>query len=241
MKKILFALTLICSVHFVKAQLTGGSIGQQYGNFMINVHTQFNKQELVDFVNQGGNKRFFDYMWMNGGVTNYYDYTLSYGYVFNYDFLKQELVAKWNDTAIAVDNRTIKRFYVEDLNSRHYFVKNQAIDGKGKYFFESLAYDDVNKDSSGFQLLKFRTVKLVRANKNDYLANFSGDYSDGLNNTIEYYLVSPNKTYNKIKLTRKAFQSAYEKVKGKSSLNFNSVPEDLTESEAAALVLRFNQ
>lgn len=241
MKKTLFVLTLICSLSAVKAQLTGAGIGQQYGNFMLNAHTQFNKQQLVDFLNVGGNKRFFDYMWMNGGVTNYYDYTLSEGYVFNYDFLKQELVAKWYDTAISVDSRTIKRFYVDDLYNRHFFVKNQAIDGKGKYFFESLAYDNNNKDSSGFQLLKFRSVKLLRANKNDYLANFSGDYSDSYDNTIEYYLVSPDKTYSKIKLNRKSFQSAFEKVKGKSALNFSSVPDNLTEAEATALVLRFNQ
>lgn len=241
MKKLLFAFTLICSVHITNAQLTGAGIGQQYGNFMLNVHTQFNRAQLADFIPVGGEKRFFDNKWLNGGVTNNFEYTLSDGFKFNYDFQKHELSAKWNDTAIVVDNRAIKRFYLDDNVNRHYFVKNIAIDGKGKYFFESLAYDEVNKDSSGFQLLKHRTVKQIRANKNDYLANFSGDYSDTFNNTIEYYLVSPDKTYTKIKLTRKAFQEAFERVKGKSALNFSSVPDNLSEAEAGALVLRFNQ
>lgn len=241
MKKTLFVLTLICSLSAVKAQLTGAGIGQQYGNFMLNVHTQFNRAQLADFIPVGGDKRFFDNKWLNGGVTNNFEYTLSDGFKFNYDFIKQELSAKWNDTSIVVDNRTIKRFYLDDNINRHYFVKNIGIDGKGKYFFESLAYDEVNKDSSGFQLLKLRTVKQIRANKNDYLANFSGDYSDSYDNTIEYYLVSPDKTYSKIKLNRKSLQSAYEKVKGKSALNFSSVPDNLSEAEAAALVLRFNQ
>lgn len=241
MKKTLFVLGLICMISIAKAQLTGAGIGQQYGNFMLNVHTQFNRAQLADFIPVGGDKRFFDNKWLNGGVTNNFEYTLSDGFKFNYDFQKHELSAKWNDTSIVVDNRTMKRFYLDDNVNRHYFVKNIAIDGKGKYFFESLAYDEVNKDSSGFQLLKHRTVKQIRANKNDYLANFSGDYSDTYDNTIEYYLVSPDKSYSKIKLNKRSFQSAYEKAKGKGGVNFNQVPDNLTEAEAAALVLRFNQ
>ena len=48
--------------------------------------------------------------------------------------------------------------------------------------------------------MKLRVVKRIRANKNDYLANFSGDYNDTFNSEYTYFLVMPDHTYARIKL-----------------------------------------
>lgn len=241
MRRFFFFILLFVLIGPLHAQYNPtASLAQQYGNFIVNAATQFNKVVLADFIAAGGEKRFQDNYWLSGGVTNYFEYTLTGGYQFNYDFLGQELHARWKDTSIIVDSRTVKRFYLDNGNARHYFVKNLDIDGKGKYFFESLAYDEASKDSSQFQLLKLRVVKRIRANKNDYLANFSGDYSDTFNSEYSYFLVMPDHTYAKIKLNRKSFQGALAKYKEQTESVLGASPSEFDEATAADMVRKFN-
>lgn len=218
MKRVLFTLLALATLQVASAQLTGGSIAEQFNSFVVNANTQFNKAPLVDFVNVGGDKRFMSSKWVPGGAANNYGYILSNGFTFNYDFQKQELIARWKDTSIAVDPRAVSYFYLDAENGRHYFVKNLKLDGKGNTFYETFATENPMKDSGKVQLLKYRTVKRIRANRNDYAANFSGDYSDSWDNTEEYYLVFPDQSVTKVKLTRKSFQSAFDKAKVKADL-----------------------
>ncbi|MFM2145675.1 MAG: hypothetical protein RL732_511 [Bacteroidota bacterium] len=241
MRRFLFFVFLLSLLGPLSAQYNpSASLAQQYGNFIVNAATQFNKVVLADFIAAGVENRFQNNYWLAGGVTNYFEYTLSAGYQFNFDYLGQELHARWKDTSIIVDSRSVKRFYLDKGNDRHYFVKNLEIDGKGKYFFESLAYDEAVKDSSKFQLLKLRLVKRIRANKNDYLANFSGDYSDTFNSEYTYYLLLPDHTYTKIKLNRKSFQGALVKYKDQTETVLTASPAEYDEATAAAIVRKFN-
>lgn len=219
MKKLLFIFMGLAALQSATAQLTGGSLAEQFNNFVVNANTQFNKAPLVDFVNVGGDKRFLSNKWSPGGVANNYGYILSNGFTFNYDFMKQELYARWKDTSIAVDPRAVSYFYMDTENGRKYFVKNLKLDGKGNNFYEAFATENPMKDSNQVQLLKYRTVKRIRVNRNDYAANFSGDYSDTYDNTEEYYLVFPDQTVTKVKLSRKSFQSAFDKAKVQADLS----------------------
>jgi len=242
MKKLLFSVVFISLFTAAKAQLNMyAGLEDTYRNFMLNVNSQFNKGVLHDFMGVGGDSRFMNNQWLIGGATNNYEVTISGNYYFNYDFLAQELHAKWKDTTIIVNTNYIKRFFLLNNNVTHNFIKSPAIDAQGKYFFESLGFNEQTLDSGKVvQLLKLRTVKQVKAKKDDYLANFNGDYSDKLDNDITYYVVTPDNNYTKVKLTKKSLSSALSKYKEKCD-NFFKRNSELNEQTAGDLIRYINE
>lgn len=243
MKRIfILALTLLVfsSVHSQSAIY--GSLGERYRDFMIQAASQFNnKATQNDFLGLGGAKRFESDYWLFGGATNNFEVTIENDFMFNYDYLAHELHAKWKDTSIIVNTSYVKRFYFLQANVKHYFVKSPVLDPQGKYFYESLAFDEKAKDSGKIQLLKLRKIKIIKTNKNDYAANFSGDYSDKYDNNIEYFLVFPDKTYTKVKLSQRSMTSALAKYKTKVDEFLKEFPGDFTELTAAGLINDLNQ
>jgi len=241
MKKniIFFFLIVMVTRSYAQINMYGG-LEDAYRSFMVNSHSQFNKGVLTDFLGVGGENRFMSNNWLVGGATNNFDVTISGNYFFNYDFLNQELHAKWKDTTIIVNTNYVKRFFLVDKNVTHYFVKSPALDPPGKYFYESLGFDEEKGDSGKVQLLKLRTIKQVKANKNDYLANFSGDYSDKLDNNIDYFIVFPDNVATKVKLSKKSLSSALSKFKEKVDNFFKGNP-DMNEENAGALIRYINQ
>ena len=217
-----------------------GGIEDSYRNFMLQSHSQFNQGVLNDFLGVGGDQRFMNNNWLVGGATNNFDVTISGNYYFNYDFLAQELHAKWKDTTIIVNTSYVKRFFLLNANVTHNFVKCPLIDEQGKYFFESLAFDETTNESGKVQLLKLRSIKVIKAKKDDYLANFSGDYSDKLDNKIEYYIVLPGNTYTKVKLNKKSLGAALSKYKEKAD-NYFKRNRELDEISAGELIRYINQ
>ena len=241
MKKNITVLLLFFSVIGANAQLNVyGGIEDSYRNFMLQSHTQFTKTVLNDFLGVGGDQRFMSNNWVSGGATNNFNVTISSGYLFNYDFLGQELHAKWKDTTIIVNTNYVTRFFLVNNNRTHNFVKSPVIDPQGNFFFESLAFDEQSTDSGKVQLLKLRTIKQIKANKNDYLANFSGDYDDKLDNKIDYYLVSPDNNFVKIRLNKKSLISALEKQKEKVD-NYFKRTSGFDEEIAAGLIRYINE
>lgn len=241
MKKILFGAILLILAGQSQAQSAiYGTLDDVYRDFMVSSHTQFTKQIQNDFLGVGGDKRFMDNYWLKGGATNNFDVVISGRYLFNYDFLGQELHAKWKDTTIVVNTNYVKRFFLVQNEVPHYFVKSPVLDPQGKYFYESLAFDESAKDSAKVQLLKLRTIKKLKANKNDYVANFSGDFSDNLDNNIEYFIVNPDNTYTKIKLNKKALIAALPKYKDRAEAYFKQV-SSFNEETAAGLIRAINQ
>lgn len=242
MKKILILSLLIAGFVTSRSQTAiYGTLDDAYRDFMIKSHTQFDKLILNDFMGVGGDKRFMNNYWLEGVATNNFEVSISKPYKFNYDFLGHELHAKWKDTSIVVNTNYVRRFALIDNAGEHVFVKAEVIDPQGKYFFESLAFDTDSKDSGKVQLLKLRTIKKIKANKNDYVANFNGDFSDELDETIEYFILKPNKSYSKVKLTKRSIQDALgSEFKSKSDAFFkNSSVSD--EATAASLIRTINQ
>lgn len=242
MKRIfILALTLLVFSSAHSQSAIYGSLGERYRDFMIQAGSQFNKTVLNDFLGIGGDKRFESSNWMYGGATNNFENSIENGYMFNYDYLAHELHAKWKDTSIIVNTNYVKRFYLLQANVKHYFVKSPVLDPQGKYFYESLAFDEAAKDSGKIQLLKLRKIKIIKTNKNDYAANFSGDYSDKYDNNIEYFLVFPDKTYTKVKLSQRSMTNALAKYKTKVDEFLKEFPGDFTEFTAAGLISDLNQ
>lgn len=241
MKKIIVFIVYISVLFGAKAQLNVyGGLEDSYRNFMLQSHSQFNQGVLNDFLGVGGEERFMNNNWLIGGVTNNFEVTISGNYFFNYDFLGQELHAKWKDTTIIVNTSYVKRFFLLNANVTHNFVKCPLMDSQGKYFYESLAFDETTNDSGKVQLLKLRTIKVIKAKKDDYLANFSGDYSDKLDNKIDYYLVFPENTFTKVKLNKKSFLDALEKYKVKAA-DYLKQASGFNEQIAAGLIRSLNQ
>lgn len=241
MRKIIVVAMLAIAIGKTQAQSAiYGTLDDVFRDFMVQSHTQFNKLIQNDFMGVGGDKRFMDNYWLQGGATNNYENTISGKYQFNYDFLGQELHAKWKDTTIVVNTNYVKRFFLVQKDVVHTFVKSPVLDPQGKYFYESLAFDDDTKDSAKVQLLKLRTIKKVKAKKDDYLANFNGDFADELDNDISYFVVSPDNTFTKIKLNKKSLIAALPKYKDKVDAYFKQV-SSFNEEVAAGLIRSINK
>lgn len=176
-----------------------------FNNFMLQTHSQFAKGQLNEFTGLGGPQRFFSNVWVSGTATNPQDVVLGKPYVFNFDFKEHELYAQWKDTGIVVNSNYLKSFMLMENGQPHYFLRAPEI--HTKYFFESLGYEP-DKSNRKVQLLKLRTIKVMKTNKNDYAAAFNGDYSDKLKNEIEYYILNQNNTYSKVKLNKKSLSEA---------------------------------
>ncbi len=243
MKKAFLSLFLLSVFFSSKSQLLiHGDLEDVYRNFMVQAHTQFSKSILNDFLGAGGTDRFESAQWLRGGATNNFEVTISQNYLFNYDYLAHELHAKWRDTSIVVNTNYVKRFFLEENLITHTFVKSPVVDPSGKYFFESLAYDEPSKDSGVVQLLRLRTIKVVKNNRNDYLANFSGDYTDKMDNKIEYFIVLPNSSFTKVKINKSSISEALGAAnKAKVDAFFKQASGKFTEEQAAALIRYINQ
>jgi|GEM_PF-1090273 len=190
---------------FETSGLSDIQLQNNFNNFMLQTHSQFAKGQLNEFTGLGGTQRYFSNVWISGTATNPQDVTLGTPFVFNFDFKEHELYAQLRDTAIVVNSNYLKSFMLLENGQPHYFIRYPSI--HIKYFFESIGYDPELK-TNPVQLLKLRQVKVRKTNKNDYAANFNGDFADKLDNEVEYYIVLPDNTHTKVKLNKKAISAA---------------------------------
>ncbi len=223
---------------FETSGLSDIQLQNNFNNFMLQTHSQFAKGQLNEFTGLGGTQRYFSNVWLAGTATNPQDVTLGNPFVFNFDFKEHELYAQWRDTAIVVNNNFLKSFMILENGQPHYFLRAPTI--HLKYFFESLGYDpELKKDR--VQLLKLRTVKTIKANKNDYATTFNGDYSDKMKNEIEYYLMMPDNTHVRVKLTKKAISAALPAYADKINEYFAVHNDKLDDRSAGDLIKYINQ
>jgi len=223
---------------FETSGLSDIQLQNNFNNFMLQTHSQFAKGQLNEFTGLGGTQRYFSNVWLAGTATNPHDATLGSPYVFNFDFKEHELYAQWKDTAIIVNSNHLKSFMLLENGQPHYFLRVPSI--HLKFFFESLGYDpELKKDR--VQLLKLRKVMVRKANKNDYAANFNGDFADKLDNEIEYFLIMPDNTHVKVKLTKKSISAAMPAYADKINEYFAVHNEKLDDRSAGDLIRYINQ
>lgn len=200
MKKLSLILSLlVCSfAGLTQTIVNDPSSSTIYGfrEFMVKTTSSAVTRNLLEeFKANGGDKRFFTDGWVPGSATNNYDVTLSEGYTFNYDFLENNLYARWKDSSIVVNNNYLKYFSLVDTRGfYHYFIKFPTDDLSRPPFYEVLSYeyDSLQKPDAGYKFVKSRTIKVVKANKNDYLANQTGNYSDKIKSIYEYFIGFPD-------------------------------------------------
>lgn len=233
MHKCLLVIALIVVTNAVMSQsLLNGGLAEAYRDFSVAQASQRNRIPLEDFAKEGGDKRFFNNKWCPGVAVNNYGNEISTGYTFNFDFQKHELYAKWKDTAIVVNSNYLNSFTLVYDGFTHYFFKDINIDAPRQIFMESIGFDPTIADPSRIQIFQYRVSKQLRANKNDYLANFNGDYSDQFDNELSYYLRDANGSLTKIKMTKKGLYAALPAQKAKldgffaeykGALDFNGI------------------
>jgi len=195
-----------------------GDAGIAYRNLLLDSKSFFAKG-IKNFTEAGGNNRFFSENWENGGATNPNGVTIKAPYRFNFDFLEHELYATSNDTSIIINNNYLRSFFLQEQGATHYFVRAPGIDAT--HFFESIGYDSTWKKIP-VQLLKLRTLKVVKANKNSYAANFSGEYNDTYSSIVTYYILLPDNTFSQVKLNKKSLSAALAGYKDKVDAFFSN-------------------
>lgn len=183
-----------------------GDIEVGFRDMVQQTRTVLKAKQLTDFTDLGGEKRFVSSEWLKGTVRSIYGPISNKNYRYNYDFLDKQLYALFNDTVIAVEVNYIVSFYLEKDGQSRYYTRLPELDKDN--FVESLYYDSTKK--APVQLLRHRSVTLVKGDKNSYLANQTGEYSDNIKTKTEYYLYFPDGKFTKVKLDKKSFNAVLQ-------------------------------
>jgi hypothetical protein len=237
MKANLFTLLLNMLVGVsVSAQISNTtSIGEDYRNFMVQAGSNLNVKDLVTFEPLGGKEHFFSDNWETGGIINNNNVTISKNYRFNFDFITQDIYVKWKDTAIIVDNSSVKSFFLIKEGTTHLFYKFRV--DKNIVFAELISTDTLQK---GLKLVKVRAISLRKGDKSSAGSNFVGDFSDKYLTDTGYYLFLPEGGSKKIKLHKKDILQnippAYKSIAETLLKNTRSV----NETQAADLINKLN-
>jgi hypothetical protein len=232
---VLVVLVMIARTGIAQVNMYGDA-GIAYRNMLLDSKSFFSKG-IKNFTEAGGANRFFSDSWVEGGATNPNNVTVSTPYKFNFDFIEHELYAMSRDTSIIINNNYLKSFYLQEQGATHYFVRVPFIDPAR--FFESIGYDTTVKKPP-VQFLKLRTIKVVKANKNSYAANFSGEYSDTYTSNITYYILLPDNSFSQVKLTKKSVSAALTQYKDKVD-GFFSSSNTVNEAGMVYLLKNLNQ
>jgi len=132
--------------------------------------------------------QFFTETWANGSVTSIIKQTISEGFVFLYDKVRQELFFKPKDSDIVLlaIKGQVKSFIINS--------------DKPHTFFPASNYDPALKDnfieliipSGNYQLLKITRTTFEKANMNDMEKVKQGDFSDKFVDHVTYYIYHNN-------------------------------------------------
>ncbi|MFA6082909.1 hypothetical protein [Mucilaginibacter sp.] len=177
-----------------------GSLSEAYRNFNILATSSLNYKSLKDFKSIAGKDIFYADEWMYGGAVSTSNLSVSAGYQFNFNFMNHELYTKYKDSVIVIDNNSLKSFYLSDNGKKKQFYK-YAFTGDIK-FYELLSSDTTN---TKIMLLKLRTVKEQQGYKSAG-SNYTGDFSNKFVSNYEYYLLFPDNSFKRIKLSAESIQ-----------------------------------
>jgi hypothetical protein len=203
MKLFLLAFTLGVSITAFSQVNISGDIDKGYRDLVQQTRIVLKAKELSDFASLGGEKRFVSRDWLKGSVVSVYGPVSNTDYRLNYDFLDKQLYSVFKDSVIAVDVNLIISFILETEGQSRYFKRLPEVDKDN--FVESLNYDSTRK--SAVEIIKQRTVTLVKGDKNSYLSNFNGEYGDNIKTKIDYYVYFPDGKFTRVKLDKKSLSA----------------------------------
>ncbi|MEP7322007.1 MAG: hypothetical protein ABI761_08805 [Saprospiraceae bacterium] len=228
-------LVIIFSLLFSVLSSELSSQARAFRDFVVAASSNTNPELLASgFQAFGGSERFVGDEWIQGGIISTKGEFISDKYKFNYDFNTNEVYVKHDEDqqTVVLQNNTIRNFFLIDPKTRDSikFIKFIAIDPRNKQFYQLLAGDMYGKAA----LLKFKTVEIVKANKNSYANNFNGTYKDTYTPHIDYYLVTKEKGAIKLdKLIRKSFTDEFPELREQA----NAVVKKPNLNESQAIVL----
>lgn len=206
-----------------------------YRDFIIAASSKTNPVILVEnFKEVGGSSRFFSDDWCDGYVTPNYGASTSHGTKFNYDYDEKTLYLKSSSKEIiAINMQSVKNFgIVSEKGEMHHFAKIKGIDIDTLNFYEIIG----GSDSSSIAIFKTKIIELRKADKNDYLNNFNGDYSSTYLSKTEYILYDSAKGTKKTKsINKKELLAFYPDHKNKILLDFKK-KNKLSDQEAKLLI-----
>jgi hypothetical protein len=185
------------------------SQAQIFRDFIIKANSPTNpKLKKNAFEAFGGTDRFELKEWGKGWAKSAAGSIISKGFSFNFDYENNDLYARSeaDNSEIVVDKSSVLRFMIYNGADSSLFIKSIAIDPQNRTFFELIGGDPTGKVA----LLKHRVSKALPLNKNDYMRNFSGDYSTKYQNTTTYYILDAVKGVRSFKnLGKKELQNLY--------------------------------
>ena len=186
MKNYFALLALIITGQMLNAQ------SKAFNDFIIAASSKTNPVTLVDnFKEFGGDDRFFSAEWVDGYVYPKNGDIISNGFKFNYDFDEKTLYLKSsNKEVIAINMISVKKFgLINKSRDTVHFRKVYPVDNSYQNFYEVIG----GNEESEIGVFKMRNIEFRKADKNEYLRNFTGDYNGKYISTSKYFIYSKSK------------------------------------------------
>lgn len=127
---------------------------------------------------------YFTDNWARGSVTSIINQTISNGYVFLYDKVKQDLFFKAADSNISfvADKNQVKTFTISTDKAHVFFPASQYDPALKDNFIEVIVQNDK------YSLLKITRTTFEKSNPNDMIKMKQGDFSDRYVDHVTYYI-----------------------------------------------------
>lgn len=221
----LFALILIIP-------LFANSQSRSFNDFIIAASSKTNPTIILEnFKKVGGSERFFSDTWCDGYAVPVNGEIVAQNTRFNYDYEEKTLYLKTlKNEIISINMNSVKTFGLinEKKDTIHFRLVNT---GKSNEFCEIIG----GNSNSEVAVLKLKNPEFRKADKTEYIRNYSGDYSGTYITKVEYILFDKSRETKKIKSLKKEDLSAYF-TEYKSKINrAGKNDKKLTENELKEL------
>jgi len=204
-KKISILACIIISYNTVSSQTTtGASIQKDFGMISNLGKAQSGFESFQTYSAKDVNgSQFLPDTWSNGSVTTNTNITISSGYLFLYDKVRQTLYIRPKDSnMIVVAEKSEINFFTLNATETYSFAKASIYDSSASAsFFQVLI-------SGNYTLLKSINTSFEKANPNDLERAHSGDHRDAFIDKETYY-VYHNGKLQKIKLTENSIRRIF--------------------------------
>ena len=166
--------------------------------------------------NVKGTRYLFD-NWTAGNVTTIHNETMGDLYLFMFDKQENNLYIKKKDAAqiLLADKNMVKSFVINGTRS---FVHGAQLAGGEKDKF----YEKIAGKEDKYVLYKSIKTKFIKANRQDAERIKSGDFDDEYKDEINYFIATPGKPLQKLKLSENNIAKALPQEDKKISQFFDT-------------------
>jgi hypothetical protein len=231
MNKYIASIALLCAGYLPASAQVSSSIGAEFKQLAGLRGGRLSGFEGVQTYKSDNVKgsQFFNEGWKTGSVVtiNRKD-SISNGYLFLFDKVRQELFIKPKDSVVVLqaEKDQIRSFTI-NTDRPHLFVQAGSYDPSHKGKFIEVLYNV----SNGVSLLKFVQTTFIKADMKDMQKVKDGDLYDEFADNVSYYFYYNNTLSPKLSLTQNNIIKRLEPYKNKAISFFKSYSEnDIDES-----------